>query len=156
VITCHKKHLLARCAERGYRVAEVLPCVMSMDGDEWTIDETHAAYPAQMKQAGDRSFYEPQAPSQQGPGTELKRLLSRVGIYATANCACNARAAQMDRWGCDESEKRLDEIVGWLQEEHAKRAAARQTILPFSKLVAANIVKLAIRRARRKESTGPN
>jgi hypothetical protein len=62
----------------------------------------------------------------------------------------------MDAWGCDESEKRLDEIVGWLQEEHAKRAAARQTILPFSKLVAANIVKLAIRRARKKGSTQPN
>jgi hypothetical protein len=86
-----------------------------------------------------------------GPGAELKRLLSRVGIHAAATCACNARAAQMDRWGPDECENRLEEIVGWLQEEHAKRAAARETILPFSKLLAANIVKLAIRRARRNE-----
>ena len=86
-----------------------------------------------------------------GPGTELKRLLSRVSIHATATCACNARAAQMDRWGPDECERRMEEIVGWLQEEHAKRAAARETILPFSKLLAANIVKLAIRRARRNE-----
>lgn len=62
----------------------------------------------------------------------------------------------MDAWGCDECEKRLDEIVGWLEEEHRKRSAARETILPWSKLLATNIVKLAIRRARRKESQGPN
>lgn len=91
-----------------------------------------------------------------GPGTELKRLLSRLDIVATGGCPCNEHAAQMDAWGCDECEKRLDEIVGWLQEEHRKRAAAGETILPWSKLLATNIVKLAIRRARRKESQGPN
>ena len=91
-----------------------------------------------------------------GPGTELKQLLSRVGIAAEPGCECNTHSAQMDRWGCDECERRLEEIVGWLQEEHAKRVKARDTILPWSKLLATNIVKLAIRRARRKESTGPN
>lgn len=91
-----------------------------------------------------------------GPGYELKRLLSRLGMASDAGCGCDQRAAQMDAWGCDECEKRLDEIVGWLEEEHRKRSAARETILPWSKLLATNIVKLAIRRARRKESTGPN
>ena len=77
-----------------------------------------------------------------GPGTELKKLLGRFGIKSTPNCSCNARAAQMDVWGPDECERRLDEIVDWLGEEAQRRK------LPFSRLVAAQVVKLAIRRAR--------
>ena len=52
MITCHKKHLMQRCAERGYSVSEVMPCVVSQDGDEWTIDESHSAYPREQKPAG--------------------------------------------------------------------------------------------------------
>lgn len=81
-------------------------------------------------------------PPQGGPGTELKKLLKLVGITATPTCPCNARAAQMDFWGPDECEKRLDEIVDWLGEEAGKRR------LPFVRMAATQVVRLAIRRAR--------
>ena len=45
MISCHRSHLEARCTERGYTLDEVLPCVVSQDGDEWTIDVEHEAYP---------------------------------------------------------------------------------------------------------------
>jgi ribosomal protein L37E len=42
---CHRSHLESRCAERGYALEEVLPCVVAQDGDEWTIDVDHPAFP---------------------------------------------------------------------------------------------------------------
>ncbi|NBW80039.1 MAG: hypothetical protein EBR27_13715, partial [Betaproteobacteria bacterium] len=48
-----------------------------------------------------------------GPGTELSKLLKRFGIEPTPTCACRAKAAEMDAWGCDEASKpeRIDEVV---------------------------------------------
>lgn len=51
-----------------------------------------------------------------GPGTEMKKLLKEMGIEATAKCACNARALQMDLWGADGCEENFDLIVEWLQD----------------------------------------
>ena len=42
---CHRKYLEARCRERGYQLADVMACVVKQDGDQWTVDETHPAYP---------------------------------------------------------------------------------------------------------------
>jgi hypothetical protein len=50
MITTHKSNLIARCQQRGYTLAEVMPCVASQDGDEWTIDTDHPAYPKTPKQ----------------------------------------------------------------------------------------------------------
>lgn len=41
----HKNMLIARCGERGYRLEDVMPCVVIQDGDMWTIDVDHPAYP---------------------------------------------------------------------------------------------------------------
>jgi hypothetical protein len=81
-----------------------------------------------------------------GPGTELKKLLAAVGITATPNCSCNARAREMDRQGCDWCEANLDTIVGWLREEATKRG------LPFLDAAGRLLVKRAIRNARRAAS----
>jgi hypothetical protein len=81
-----------------------------------------------------------------GPGTELKKLLSAVGITATPNCSCNARAREMDRQGCDWCEANLDTIVGWLREEATKRG------LPFLDAAGRLLVRRAIRSARRAAS----
>lgn len=88
--------------------------------------------------------YSPGVQASGGPGTELKALLGKIGIKSTPTCSCNAHAREMDHWGPEECERRLDEIVGRLRDQ----AAARK--LPFSDFVAKQLVRLAIRRARQK------
>jgi hypothetical protein len=56
-----------------------------------------------------------------GPGAEVKAILAKFGIVASATCSCNARAAQMDAWGMGGCLKRIPEITGWLREEAEKR-----------------------------------
>lgn len=81
----------------------------------------------------------------EGPGTELKALLRDwLGIVASPNCSCNARARQMDEWGPDRCEQNLPEIVSWLEEQAKSRG------LPFVRFAGEQAVKLAIRRARKK------
>ena len=75
MITCHRSHLEARCTERGYTLDEVLPCVVSQQGDLWTIDVEHPAYPRVSRLPEPPTF-----PPTHGPGTELSRLLQRFGI----------------------------------------------------------------------------
>jgi hypothetical protein len=76
-----------------------------------------------------------------GPGTELKKLLAKIGITAEANCQCNARAAEMDKQGPAWCRAHLDTIVGWLAEEAQRRN------LPFLRTGAKILVRCAIRRA---------
>lgn len=81
-----------------------------------------------------------------GPGTELKKLLRRVGIVATPNCSCNARAHRMDEEEAREPgwcEAHLDEIVGWMREEAEKRK------LPFMDMAGRLLVRRAIRLAKK-------
>lgn len=78
-----------------------------------------------------------------GPGSFLKKYLSRIGITVTPNCACTARAQHMDKMGNDWCEANLDEIVGWLREEAEKRR------LPFADWPARLIVKRAISASRK-------
>jgi hypothetical protein len=137
MITCHRSNLEARCAERGYTLDEVLPCVVSQDGDEWTIDTESEFYPRVSR------LPVPPALPTHGPGTELKKLLARVGITAAPDCACNARAAEMDRQGVEWCEANTDTIVGWLREQAEARG------LPFFDIAGRLLVKRAISNARR-------
>ena len=140
MITCHRKHLSARCHERGYTLDEVRPCIVSEDGDRITVDETHPAYPRNPKPGRT-----PLAKTTTtGPGTELKALLKTIGIVAKPNCSCNKRAKIMDEKGCDWCEENIDEIDGWLEEEAKKRN------LPYISLAGKTLIRLAIRRARKK------
>lgn len=85
-------------------------------------------------------------PTARGPGTELRKLLAKVGIVATPTCSCNARARAMDENEAREPgwcEAHLDEIVGWLREEAAKRK------LPFLEAAGRLLVRRAIANARR-------
>jgi hypothetical protein len=132
VITCHRKHLIARCNERGYVLEQVMPCVVSQDGPFWTIDETHESYPRE------RELQTCLA------GTMLKSLLSRIGLEASPDCSCNAKAAHMDMMGCQWARDNLDTVVDWLEEEAKKRG------LPFVRMAGRGLVTLAIRLAERK------
>ena len=140
--TCHRTFLESRCRERGYTLGEVMPCVVSQDGDQWTIDVDHYAYPRQPK-PGFAPEPPPEPAPTHGPGTELKKLLKKVGITASPDCSCNARARLMDERGIEWCEANIDEIVGWLREEAAKRG------LPFIDMAGRVLVKRAIRNARR-------
>jgi len=78
-----------------------------------------------------------------GPGTELKKMLALVGITASEGCACNERAATMDNWGCDETERRIPEVAGWLREEAERRGVI------YVDAAARVLIVMAIRNARK-------
>ena len=78
-----------------------------------------------------------------GPGTELKKILSRVGITSAPDCSCNAHAAEMDRNGCEWVEANMSTVVGWLREQAAARG------LPFLDAAGRALVLVAVRNARR-------
>jgi hypothetical protein len=77
-----------------------------------------------------------------GPGTFLKKMFSRLGITAVGGCACNKRAAEMDRQGPDWCATHIDTIIEWLAEEAARRN------LCFSNIAARILIRVAIARAR--------
>lgn len=81
-----------------------------------------------------------------GPGTELKKLLSLVGITSSPSCGCNAKARIMDHEGPDWCKENLEKIVTWLGEEHSKR---KDITMPFLKPAARLVVKRAISNARK-------
>jgi hypothetical protein len=145
MIKCRRQHLSARCQERGYLLDEVRPCVVSEDGDQITVDETHPAYPRHP-----RPGFEKPEPTVQphGPGTELSKLLKRFGINPTPTCQCRAKAREMDAWGPDECEKpeRIEEVLYVMREEATARG------LPFVDLAGRLLVKRAIRNARKAAS----
>jgi hypothetical protein len=81
-----------------------------------------------------------------GPGTELRKLLHKLGIQPKGKeCSCNAHALQMDRRGAAWCEQQMDTIVDWLAEEAKKRPIVG---LLFSRTLARQMVRLAIARAR--------
>ena len=55
-----------------------------------------------------------------GPGTELHKILSTVGIEPTPACDCRAKAAQMDMWGVHGCKQRREEIIGWMREGYVR------------------------------------
>lgn len=145
MITCKLKHLVLRCHQRGYTLDEVSGCIVSQDGDNIVVDEMHPSYPRVPKQPP-----APSDPPAAGPGTELKKILKDwLGITASPNCSCNARARQMDEWGPDECERRIPEITGWLEEQAKARG------LPFVRFAAEQAIKLSIRRARKAAAKRP-
>ena len=143
--TCHRSHLEARCTERGYTLDEVMPCVVSQNGDEWTIDTESEFYP-RVSRLPDPTE-PPTSPLSHGPGTELSRLLKRLGIEPTPTCACRAKSQQMDQWGCDECERpeRIDEVVKVMREEAKARG------LPFLDTAGRMLVRRAIKNARKSD-----
>lgn len=126
--------------------------VVRQDGERWTVDETHADYPRKPNPLAKGAAERPSSAS--GPGTELKTLLRDwLGIVATPTCSCNVMARRMDALGPDWCEgDGMAEILGVMRVEHAKRWQAGQTRLPWTDIGARQLVRLACRRARAKES----
>jgi hypothetical protein len=149
MITCHFGYLHDKAAERGYALDEIMACVVSQNGDEWTIDVDHPAYPRHVKPGFVPPQPEPPPPSH-GPGTELKALLAGWPFYIVSSptCKCNARARYMDEKGCDwcESPEGMAEIMGFLRESAEERG------LPFLDVAGRMLVRRAIANARKAEA----
>jgi len=113
-------HEVAPHRPPGY-IAEVLnagTAVSTSDGDFLDIpDEVYDTLAA--KYSGRLAV--------KGPGSVLHRALESIGIQSLPSCPCLKRKAIMDQWGWTECQKpeRLDEIVGWMEEEAKLRG------LPF-------------------------
>ena len=152
MISGNARLFVARCSQRGYTLEEVRACIVSEDGDQITVDETHGSYPRDTKPGFVPPAPTPPAPTY-GPGTELKKLLKTwLRVTATPNCSCNARARKMDVEEAREPgwcEAHLDEIVGWLREEATKRG------LPFLDAAGRVLVRRAISNARRESARAP-
>jgi len=106
-------------------------------GVSWPLSETLCS----------DGFYFETCEYEGGPGSELKRLLSWLGIKPKAKCKCNERAAEMDRQEAADPgwcERNIDTIVGWLREEAEARG------LPFVDAVGRVVVRRAIARAARR------
>ena len=157
MIITKRQQFDAVCRQRGYDLAAAMACVVAQDGDRWTVDETHAAYPRATRSGLSAQpatlVSQPTRPAPTyGPGTELSKLLKRFGIEPTPTCSCRAKAAQMDAWGCDECAKpeRVDEVIAVMREEAGKRG------LPFLDAAGRMLVRRAISRARAIEREAEN
>jgi hypothetical protein len=139
LITCELRHLQERAHQRGYKFDEVKACVTRWNGAKITVDTSHPSYPAKPKKK----------PESSGPGTELKKLLGRIGITATPTCSCNKKAAVMDHHGCQWCLDNIEMLVGWLREEAEKRA------LPFLDLAGRLLIRRAVSVAQRKAHVPP-
>jgi hypothetical protein len=135
MIVCEPKYLEDRCRERGYSIEAVMPCVTKQEGGLWWIDETHSSYP------------HPKNPCL--AGTELKAMLSWLGVNSDKGCKCNDRAAIMDNEGCQWVKDNVEEVVGWLEEE------AKQRGLPFFRTAGKYLVLRAVRQAETKAHVSP-
>ena len=79
----------------------------------------------------------------QGPGTELKKLLS-WWFLPDASCDCDARALQMNAWGVAGCHQNLETIVDWLLEAAAQRGLPHG---PLTRHATRILVKRAIHNA---------
>lgn len=85
-----------------------------------------------------------------GVGTELKAILSTLGIKNDAGCRCGDHARVMDERGVTWCEENVETIVGWLRAE-----AKRRKWWMYSDIVARQLVWRAIVRARKPTSQEP-
>lgn len=132
IVHCRYPDLMQRAAERCWLEADVQDCILNRNGEAIAVDTSHPAYPAGRKN---------------GAGTQLKALLSRIGIRASEGCSCDKRACIMDANGPEWVLANIQVVVGWLREE------AKSRRLPFNDLAAAQLVKYAVRQARKTEKT---
>lgn len=78
-----------------------------------------------------------------GCGQSLKASLKLIGIEASENCSCNARAAQMDVWGPDLCRENIETILDWLKEQADARSMGHLFVRPVVKLMVLRAIKAA-------------
>lgn len=84
-------------------------------------------------------------PEKLGVGDILHNKLVQFGIEESAGCNCDSNRRLMNVWGPDLCKINIDSIVGWMKEEAYKRK------LPFSSLLAKELVLWAIKKAKKQQ-----
>jgi hypothetical protein len=104
MIRCHRKQLEDRCKQRGYALANVMPCVIEQDGDRWLIDTEHPAYPRK------REEWRP-IPI----GDLIERGLTAIGITKERVEALTRTEGKPGGCGCAGRQKWLNEVGNKVQ-----------------------------------------
>ena len=78
----------------------------------------------------------------EGPGTELKKLLSWFHSPDKRKCKCQTRIQKMNAWGPDKCELKIETIVRWLKHSSAINK------IPFFEPAVRLVIRTAIRRSR--------
>jgi hypothetical protein len=103
---------------------------------------------------------EPQPPITDGPGTELKKIFTELGISPTSACQCDAKAREWNANGVEWCQTHRAEILAYLQSAytHATLATKAQALgaalwngYPLS---LEGLLDLAIERSRLATSAG--
>ena len=90
MISCHLSHLDMRCRERGYTFEQVQGCIVSRDGDQIIVDETHSDYPHKKPGLGDRV-----ASALAAVGITKERVSKAIG----KPCGCAKRQQRLNELG---------------------------------------------------------
>lgn len=85
-----------------------------------------------------------------GVGTEVARLIGWMKPGGCDECLCSLRANEMDRRGITWCRENRETILDWLQE------GAKQCGVPFSRTIAAQVLRVAERNAQRREAAQRN
>lgn len=137
IIHCNETYFKSQCQINDWPVDRAMKSVHKVSGDKWFVETSSPFYPG-------RRFRESVT---SGPGTELKGLLKLLGITSSPNCKCNSHARKMDQMEAKTPgwcEEHMDTILGWLEEQ------AKGRKMPFVRMAARQMVKLAIKRANKK------
>ena len=92
MIKCNVADLIERCQQRGYRLEEVLNCIVKREGSTLYVDENHEDYPTSVKG--------------KGLGDIISTGLSKLGITPERvskairkPCGCNKRKKKLNSVG---------------------------------------------------------
>jgi hypothetical protein len=83
---------------------------------------------------------------QYGAGTELEKIFSRLNIPTTGKCGCKRLKRRMDNKGTEWCEHNIKYIVRRIHRN------AKTMRLPFNRFIVTQLVKMAIRKAKKKEN----
>jgi len=94
VIRCRLHHLEQRCLQRGYTLEQVRPCIVTQDGDQITVDETHPAYPRAKPGLGDMV-----AAGLSAVGITKERAQAVATAVGVKDCGCKKRQERLNQLG---------------------------------------------------------
>lgn len=94
MITGKRSQFEARCLSRGYTLEQVRACIVSEDGDQITVDETHPAYPRARPGLGDMV-----ADGLAAVGITKARVQAVASAVGIKDCGCAKRQAALNRAG---------------------------------------------------------